>query len=196
MDVMTQRSAPDDDWIRLHYPRLLRGARLLCENQAESEDLVQETLIQAISHWDQFDGRCQEYTWLYAIMLRLQLKRRRSYARAAVRLIRWWEQFGREQATEDPAKTVADQQWRQSIWAQVKCLPDVQSQAIFLRFAEGMSYEEIAGAMECAPETARTRVFYGLRTLRKTMEPMAIQREKKLDSIALFPNTKTSLSND
>ena len=42
--------------------------------------------------------------------------------------------------TEDPESNLAQQQWRESVWADVAALPSAQSIAVTLRFAEGMSY--------------------------------------------------------
>lgn len=50
----------------------------LCRNQAEAEDLVQDTFLQAFRKWDQFEGRSEPTTWLYTIASRLCQRRQRS----------------------------------------------------------------------------------------------------------------------
>ena len=49
--------------------RLLRQAMLLCGNGSLAEDLAQETLIEAWKCLNRYNGRCQFFTWLCAILL-------------------------------------------------------------------------------------------------------------------------------
>jgi hypothetical protein len=64
---------------------------------------------------------------------------------------------------------MAAEQWRDSVLAVVARLPAEQRMALTLRFAEGMSYDEIGKAIDCASETAKSRVHHGLRKLRETL---------------------------
>jgi RNA polymerase sigma-70 factor, ECF subfamily len=180
---MTQRSPPDDVWIQAHHPRLLRGAWLLLGNRDEAEELVQETLIQAIEGWHRFDGRSSEGTWLYSIMLRTHRRRLRSLARAARRLARWWQTVGEHRTSDDPATVAQEKQWRDSLWSEVAELPTGQQHALVMRYAEGMSFAEIGVSLGCPESTARTRVHYALAALRSSMTkqplpPINIQSEK------------------
>ena len=50
----------------------------LCGNQAEAEDLVQDTFLQAYRKWDQFEGRSEPTSWLYTIASRLSRRRQRT----------------------------------------------------------------------------------------------------------------------
>jgi RNA polymerase sigma-70 factor (ECF subfamily) len=50
----------------------------LCRSQAEAEDLVQDTFLQAFRKWDQFEARSEPTTWLYTIASRLCQRRQRS----------------------------------------------------------------------------------------------------------------------
>ncbi len=62
---------------RMHETRLLRQAMTLCGNTAQAEDLAQDTLVEAWRGLRRFNGRCQFYTWLCAILL----NRHRSFVR-------------------------------------------------------------------------------------------------------------------
>ncbi|HTA30664.1 MAG TPA: RNA polymerase sigma factor, partial [Candidatus Cybelea sp.] len=63
--------------------RLLRSAFVLCGNETEAQDLVQDTFIQAMRSADRFRGRSSVYTWLHAILLNLT----RHYHRHSKRVI-------------------------------------------------------------------------------------------------------------
>ncbi len=60
-------------------PRLYRAAFRMLRNAEDSEDAMQDTLLSAFQHLDQFDGRAQLTTWMYAILLntaRAKLRKR------------------------------------------------------------------------------------------------------------------------
>jgi RNA polymerase sigma factor (sigma-70 family) len=57
--------------------RMYGLALKLCRNQAEAEDLVQDTFLQAYRKWGQFEGRSEPTSWLYTIASRLCQRRQR-----------------------------------------------------------------------------------------------------------------------
>ncbi|HSU53625.1 MAG TPA: RNA polymerase sigma factor, partial [Candidatus Dormibacteraeota bacterium] len=57
--------------------RLFRSACLLCGNQADAEDLTQETLLQAMRSVERFRGDSNAYTWLHGILLNLTRRHHR-----------------------------------------------------------------------------------------------------------------------
>ena len=179
----------DDDWIREHYPRIHRAAWLITGDPTDAEDLAQETFIVALERWSSFKGRSSRQTWLYGILIRLCQRRRRSIARFRQRLAQYFEQKRWSEADrserEHPENLVWRQQWRESIWASVSRLPPDQQTAVTLRFAEEMSYQQIAEVVGCAEGTAKTRVHHGLKRLRQltdftTPEPIANARPQPL----------------
>jgi len=61
-------------------PSLRRSAYRLLGNAADAEDAVQDALVSACKHWDQFRGESQISTWLTAIVFnsaRMRLRRQR-----------------------------------------------------------------------------------------------------------------------
>ena len=54
---------------RVHGTRLLRQAVVLCGNLTLAEDLAQDTLVEAWKGLHRYNGRCQFFTWLCAILL-------------------------------------------------------------------------------------------------------------------------------
>ena len=54
---------------RVHGTRLLRQAVALCGNLTLAEDLAQDTLVEAWKCLHRYNGRCQFFTWLCAILL-------------------------------------------------------------------------------------------------------------------------------
>lgn len=61
-------------------------AMRMCGNPEDAEDLVQDTLLQGLRKWDQFERRSQPSTWLYTIAARLCQRRRRRRSGEPARL--------------------------------------------------------------------------------------------------------------
>src|SRR5204862_1177771 len=65
---------------RAYSTRLLRHAMSLCGNTALAEELAQDTLVEAWKYLRRYNGRCEFFTWLCAILLnryRKDLRRQR-----------------------------------------------------------------------------------------------------------------------
>jgi RNA polymerase sigma-70 factor, ECF subfamily len=133
-------------------PRLRAFAISLCGNVDKADDLVQETLLRALSHIDQFEPGTNMPAWLFAILRNLfrsdYRKRRRevedddgSYAET---LKSQPEQPGRLEFEELPG-------------ALAKLPPD-QREALILVGASGLSYEEAAQICGCPIGTIKSRV--------------------------------------
>ena len=90
----TETREPQDDFS--HYlPLLRRTAYRYLRNAADAEDAVQDALLSAYKHLDQFRGQAQMSTWLVAIVsncARMQLRRRPRQIHVSLN-----EQFGDEQ---------------------------------------------------------------------------------------------------
>src|SRR3954469_9557923 len=72
-DLLEQAMAGDaeafGDICRAYETRLLRQAFTLCGNSALAEDLAQDTLVEAWKCLRRYNGRCQFFTWLCAILI-------------------------------------------------------------------------------------------------------------------------------
>ena len=56
-------------------------AKMLCGNEADAQDIVQETFLQGIRSFHRFQGRSGIYTWLHAILLNVTRHHHRSRKR-------------------------------------------------------------------------------------------------------------------
>lgn len=64
--------------VRRHQPRIFRLAAHMLRDNAEAEDVTQETFVRAYQAIARFDGRSEPYTWFYRIAVNLSLNRIRS----------------------------------------------------------------------------------------------------------------------
>lgn len=71
MDVFVSRQCGESQLNELlvaSMPRLARVARRFVRNREDSEDVLQESLLSAFKHLDQFEGRSSFYTWMHSII--------------------------------------------------------------------------------------------------------------------------------
>ncbi|MFP5505538.1 MAG: sigma-70 family RNA polymerase sigma factor, partial [Gammaproteobacteria bacterium] len=85
------------------------------------------------------------------------------------------EQFGGETGLKDyatPERMLMRDEIEQTIAAAIEALPDELRTAITLRELEGLSYEEIAQAMECPIGTVRSRIFRAREAIEARLAPL------------------------
>ena len=152
-------------------------------------DLAQETFLRAYRALPQFRGEAQFYTWLYRIAVNTAKKAMVELSRSPViteSALRGKEDDdetslpGRELTTDETPETViAAQEIAQAVNAAMDALPEDLRQAIVLREIEGMSYEDIAAAMDCPIGTVRSRIFRAREAISAKVKPMLERQSGK-----------------
>ena len=140
------------DDILASVPSLRAFAISLSGNGDRADDLVQETLLRALSHIDSFEPGTNMPAWLFTILRNLfrseYRKRRREVedadGRYAETLKSHPEQTGR----------VEFEEFRTALAK----LPSDQREALILVGASGFSYEDAAAICGCAVGTIKSRV--------------------------------------
>ncbi|MDB6017972.1 MAG: polymerase subunit sigma-70 [Pedosphaera sp.] len=149
------------EFIDSHGDRLLRSAYLLCGNATEAQDLVQETLIQAIKSWRGFRGESAPYTWLHGILLNLC----RRYHRKQKRLVYDEDVVLKETFQVDQARDMDQDFCAARLTKAMQELSREHREVILLRFYENMKIEEIARQTGVSSGTVKSRLHYAMRGL-------------------------------
>jgi len=135
-----------------------------------AHDLTAETFAQAwlsrTSFRDEAGGSCGP--WLFGIARHVLTAsvRRGHLERAACARLGVLERLDGEPATAEPDPT-----WLDGLDEALAALPEGQQEAIRLRFAHDLPYEELAEALDTTPQAARVRVHRGLSALRLRLDP-------------------------
>ena len=163
---------------RIHGTRLLRQAVALCGNLTLAEDLAQDTLVEAWKCLHRYNGRCQFFTWLCAILLNryrnvLRGNRLRPAATPGARDQDSACNLPDHAALPDQAVELREQ--AVLVRQCVQALPAKHQQVIYLRFYVDDSLEGIAAALGCSVGTVKSRLFHALDKLRK-MNAFSAQR--------------------
>jgi len=145
--------------------RLLRAAFLLCGNETEAQDLVQETLLVAIKSQDRFRGESAVYPWLYGILRNLCYR----HFRQSTRLV-----FEEQRLMEEPAPlnrpSIDDRGFCAANLAQaLQKLSPEHRETIVLRYYENLKIQEIASQTGVSVGTVKSRLSYAGQLLRKLL---------------------------
>jgi RNA polymerase sigma-70 factor (ECF subfamily) len=161
----------DIDQVSLQYfARIHRAALMLTGNPWDADDLAQETfLVLARQAGRTFEGRSSLYTFLYGILLNLDRRHRRRAGMKKRKLRVLWGNEPAERSAPAAETAIEVAEWKKGLWSEVAKLPDGQRQALVLRFASHLQYDEIAAVMECPVGTVKSRIFHGLAALRSAL---------------------------
>jgi RNA polymerase sigma-70 factor, ECF subfamily len=148
-------------FIDAHGDRLLRSAYLLCGDETEAQDLVQETLIQAIKSWRGFRGDSAIYTWIHGILLNLC----RRYHRKQKRLVYDEERVLKETFQSDHVRQMDQDFCSARLTKAMQELSQEHREVLILRYFESMKIEEIARQTDVSCGTVKSRLHYAVRCL-------------------------------
>jgi RNA polymerase sigma-70 factor (ECF subfamily) len=152
--------------VRKYQHKVVKLVMRYMRDPADAEDVSQEAFIKAYRALPNFRGDSAFYTWLYRIAINTAknaiVARKRSPVEYDLDLQNTEDSYdmqGRLADTETPEALVLTEEIRTIVNAAIDALPEDLRTAIVLRELEGMSYEEIAAAMECPVGTVRSRIF-------------------------------------
>lgn len=157
--------------------RLFRVARGILRNDAEAEDVVQETYVRAFTGLDMFRGDAAFGTWITRIAMNEALGRLRKQ-RPTVDWATYGENrtqaqiidFPASAASPDPEKTMAQGEIRAVLETAIDQLPHPFRIVFVARVVEGMTVEETADLFNLKTETVKTRLHRARALLRDALE--------------------------
>ena len=160
--------------VQRYNRRLFRVARGIVRDDAEAEDIVQETYVRAFTNLDAFRGNSRLGTWLTRIAINEalgRLRRRRPRAELAELNSAVAAQVIAFPAPPpaDPEAEAGRAEVRRLLEQCVDALPAPLRLVVILRDVEGLSTEATAAALGIRPETAKTRLHRGRGRMRAAL---------------------------
>jgi len=158
---------------RIYETRLWRQAIALCSDASLADDLAQDTLVEAWKCLHRYNGRCQFFTWLCAILLNryrntVRAKRPVPLSSLAGHDRKEFQNSIDNLADQDSSPDQAAQLREQAALVRncIEALPTKHQQVIYLRFYVDDTLEGIAAALGCSVGTVKSRLFHALDKLR------------------------------
>jgi RNA polymerase sigma-70 factor (ECF subfamily) len=158
--------------------RVLKLVSRFVNDAAEAEDVAQEAFLKAYRALASFRGDSAFYTWLYRIAINTAKNALVSSRRRPVDFdldLQDPEQYDRHaklKEADTPEGVLLTEEIRTVVERAMEQLPDDLRTAIVLRELEGLSYEEIAEAMDCPVGTVRSRIFRAREAIDKKLKPL------------------------
>jgi RNA polymerase sigma-70 factor (ECF subfamily) len=151
-----------------HVDRLFRLAMWWERDRREAEDLVQDTLVQALQSFHRFTRGTNCRAWLITILHHVRSNRRRAKFRRLT--------------VEDPDDRIAEitpfvppvpqHLTDEDVMAALREIPEPYQDIILLSDVEGLTYKEIAAALAIPIGTVMSRLHRGRAALRRSLAPM------------------------
>ncbi|MDG4804967.1 ECF RNA polymerase sigma factor SigK [Micromonospora sp. WMMD980] len=147
-------------------PRVYGLARRVLRDPAQAEEVAQEVLVEVWRTAARFDpARGSATSWVFTIAHRRAVDRVRSEQAGAERARRV-AAGSAETPYDEVAEEAAARLERQQVRHCLDALTEVQREAITLAYYGGHSYREVAGLLDTALPTVKTRMRDGLIRLR------------------------------
>jgi RNA polymerase sigma-70 factor (ECF subfamily) len=167
------RHAAFSEEVLRHVDRLYWFARMLTQDPARAEDLVQQTVLRAFEKADQLRSQADCRPWLFSIL--------RNFHRMSLR----HEGAVSEQTAGDaafvtleaelypppltPEALVEHELTIEALERAIEALPSLFREVLVLADIEGLSYESIAAAVDCSVGTVKSRLYRARNRLRLTL---------------------------
>lgn len=180
IDLIRRAQAKDLDAFCLLAERYARRIHLLalhyCRNAQDAEDLSQEVWLKAYQALASFRSDSSFYTWLRRITINAFLNHRRSgfFRRRGQTTVVQLLQIDADEVIESQsasAENIYNKLLLENVGKALAELTPSQRLAFLLRHYEGMSYEEIATAMNCSTGTVKKGVWRAIAKLRAKLSP-------------------------
>jgi RNA polymerase sigma-70 factor (ECF subfamily) len=170
----------DRDAFRTLFERYHRRAYALAlgvvRHPDDALDVVQDAFIKAHRYLDKFEGNASFYTWLYRIVMNLAIDHIRKHRK--VKPVELDEtRIDPDEGDPllprilggNPGQALMDKQIRGRIDQALDQLSENHRAVLVMRELEGLSYEDMAQAMNCSKGTIMSRLFHARRNMQKRL---------------------------
>lgn len=167
-----------DILVRKYQHKIVKLISRYVSDHSEVLDVAQEAFIKAYRALPKFRGDSAFYTWLYRIAINTAKNYLVSQGRRPPETdidAEEAEQYEWSTGLKDyatPDQMLAKDEIEHAVYSAIDQLPQDLRTAITLRELEGLSYEEIAVAMDCPVGTVRSRIFRAREAIDKKLAPL------------------------
>ncbi len=169
-----------------YAPQLYSAAMRLTRNDADSQDLVQETYLRAWRSFESFQEGTNLRAWLYRILTNTFINRYRAKQRRPdetqldniedLYLYRRMPNLGAALSNRSAEDTLFELFTDDEVKRALEELPDIFRLPVLLADVEGFSYKEIAEMVDVPVGTVMSRLHRGRKAMHKALYEYALER--------------------
>lgn len=172
--------------VERHQRRAFAIALALVRDENDARELVQDAFLRVYKGLENFQGGSSFFTWLYRIITNLSIDLIRKPGRQLVDIDE--ARFETDESTEaefpllsrvdgsDPADVVRRREIAARLQVALDALPPYHRGVIVMREIEGLSYEEMAQAMDVSKGTIMSRLFHARQKLQKALADCYVEQ--------------------
>src|SRR5262245_27206618 len=149
-------------WLDRHGAAMLLFARQFVPGRADAEDVVQEAFVR---FWRSRERIGEPAAYLFACVKRCAL----DWQRGRRRQLRREERVARPEAESLFTHSVEQDERRAAIETALRELPEEQAEVLVMKIWGGLTFPQIAEALDMSPNTAASRYRYALAKLREAL---------------------------
>ncbi|MCB0032660.1 MAG: sigma-70 family RNA polymerase sigma factor [Anaerolineales bacterium] len=196
-DILVQQIRAGDTaawtlFVNQYGAPIYRLALRLMKNEADAEDVVQETFINALNGIDTFEARSKLSTWLYRIAYNNALMRLRVKEPLFLSVESTLAEDGVGPPTPKqlfdwcclPERDLRTAEVRHELEAAIQALPVTLRPVFVLRELEGLSTQETAEALDLSTAVVKKRLQRARHWLRERLSDFFVEKEEVLDDRA------------
>ena len=154
----------------------------ICQNNHDAAELTQDTFVKLIENINSFEGKSSFYTWLFRVAVNLTLNYCKRQNKLGLRSLDVPAEpklddaraqlgaFLTDKNAADPAVLAQNKEIGEIIAGAINKLEDHQRVVVVLRDIEGMTYGEIAEALQIGLGTVKSRLSRARANLREILE--------------------------
>jgi RNA polymerase sigma-70 factor (ECF subfamily) len=162
-----------------HLGTVKRVAMALTGNEADADDLVQETFLRAYRAWHTFEPGSDCRRWLSTICRNAFLEQRRRESKSTAVEDQELESLAAARVHNQARASGVDQMFARldlgpAISAAINALDPIFRNVVVLVDVEGFSYDEVAEALRIPVGTVRSRLYRARRQLQEALLQFAI----------------------
>ena len=152
-----------------YRPELVAYLTRLLGDAQDAEDVCQDALLRAHRAFHRLAPDSNVRAWLYKIASRTAWDALKHRLRSAARQV----DVDLDTLPAGPAHLDQREQLR-AVARAVNDLPPKQRAALMLRRFQGLSYAEVAQALQCSEAAARANVYQAIRSLREALKDVEV----------------------
>ncbi|AKK74233.1 RNA polymerase subunit sigma-24 [Chryseobacterium gallinarum] len=175
--ILNKETAMFELIIRRNNPYLYRIGRMYRFSHEDTQDLMQETYMEAFMHLHQFENRSSFRTWISKIMLHQCYRKTQKWSSKHIQTPENGDHVFENLYNTETSAQVMNRELNSVIEKSLLSIPEDYRVAFTLREINGLSVQETAEALGISESNVKVRVSRAKAFLRKEIEKYYIREE-------------------